>query len=95
MLVDITSALDLDRLEDCIRQHLGAQRLDVSVLRSKPYLDLRTSILKHIDGGQDMPGAPTVFAQNNLIVRLVCRGPPLTMWVGACDVNVCDDDNPA
>ena len=51
MIVHLSTEVDLTELENKVREALGAQRFDVSVLRSKPYIDMRRTLLCLLGGG--------------------------------------------
>jgi len=80
MLVEIHGSEDLHKLEHAICLALGAQRLDVSVLRSRPYIELRQSILRN----QVPVPATTYFPNENLVIRVLQKY-PLLLWCGHRD----------
>lgn len=86
MLVEIKKQSDIDDLEHAIRATLGAQRLDVSVLRSKPYIDLRQKLLRHLDGTEAV-AMSAYFSGENLVLRVLSTE-PLLVWCGCKEAEV-------
>jgi hypothetical protein len=86
MLVEIRSEEDLPSLENAIVAMLGAQRLDVSVLRSKPYIELRQHIMKRLNGEtHSMCYNSTYFANEDLVLRILSHS-PILVWCDKKDV---------
>jgi hypothetical protein len=82
MLVEIQEEGDLQKLETAILEMLGAERLDVSVLRSKPYIDLRQNVLKILQGKDEKISLfSTYFNMEDLVLRVVSSS-PILVW---CD----------
>jgi hypothetical protein len=92
MLVDIQSEEDLARLESAILSMLGAQRLDVSVLKSKPYIDLRQTILRNLQGKPHARNQScTYFSMEDLVLRIVSSN-PIIVWCDKRDVLPMEDE---
>ena len=91
MIVQISTEADLSALEECVRSALGAQRLDVSILRSKPYIDLRRALLLGLGGGAQPLSGGTYFHMEDLVLRVLQWDPPL-VWVGHRDAEIFEDD---
>jgi hypothetical protein len=91
MIVQINSENDLGQLEECVRSALGAQRLDVSIMRSKPYIDLRRALLLGLGGGAPSLSGGTYFHMEDVVLR-VLQWAPLLVWVGHRDAEIFEDD---
>lgn len=88
MLIEIKNEEDLQKLEDAIRDAVGAQRMDVSVLRSRPYIELRQNLMRLLD--QSEPKSPidaTYFANETTVLRIVTTR-PLLVWCGHKDADI-------
>jgi len=75
-----------------VREALGAQRFDVSVLRSKPYIDMRRTLLCLLGGGHvsNLPGG-FYFHKEDLVLRILQRE-PLLVWVGFRDAEIYEEE---
>jgi hypothetical protein len=93
MLVQVACEDDLPKVEEGVRLALGAQRFDVSVLRSKPYIDLRRALLCVLGGGdcQGLPGA-FYFHKEDLVLRIVQKQ-PLLVWVGFREMEIYENED--
>lgn len=88
MLIEIKTEEDLQKLEDAIRDAVGAQRMDVSVLRSRPYIELRQNLIKLLDQSElKSPIDTTYFANEATVLRIVTTR-PLLVWCGHKDANI-------
>jgi hypothetical protein len=86
MLVEIRSEEDLPNLEHAIMAMLGAQRLDVSVLRSRPYIELRQTILRKLNGESNLlTHTNTYFSNEDLVLRILTNS-PILVWCDKKDV---------
>ncbi len=93
MIVELNSEEDLPALESSIREALGAQRFDVSVMRSKPYIDMRRALLCLLAGGHvtNLPGG-CYFHNEDLVLRILQRQ-PLLVWVGFRDGEIYGEED--
>jgi hypothetical protein len=93
MIVSVSTEGDLEALENKVREALGAQRFDVSVLRSKPYIDMRRTLLCLLGGGHvtNLPGG-FYFHKEDLVLRILQRE-PLLVWVGFRDGDIYGEED--
>lgn len=88
MFVEIHGPDDLTGLEDAIRKAIGAERIDVSIFRSRPYVDLRQRILKGFESEQNTLLYETVYFASEMLVLRVVGVQPLLVWCGYKDVAI-------
>ena len=93
MLVQVACEDDLPKVDEGVRLALGAQRFDVSVLRSKPYIDMRRALLCLLAGGHvtNLPGG-CYFHKEDLVLRILQRQ-PLLVWVGFRDGEIYGEED--
>lgn len=86
MLVEIHGEEDLPNLESAIVSMLGAQRLDVSVFRSRPYIELRQHIMRKLHGKEEpLAHYSTYFSNEDLVLRIISHS-PILVWCDKKDV---------
>ena len=88
MILEIKSTSDLSTLEDALRDVVGAERFDVSLLRSRPYIQFRQVILRCL--ASDNPSLPEAvyFSNENVVLRIIYGGPCPTVWCGTKEISV-------
>jgi hypothetical protein len=91
MLVEIRCEEDLGTLESAILSLIGAQRLDASVLRSKPYIDMRQKILRDLHTGGRSCSLQSA-CMDELVLRVVSSS-PILVWCDKRDVLPPDEDD--
>ena len=93
MLVEVACEDDLLKVEEALRLALGAQRFDVSVLHSKPFIDMRRELLCML-GGDQVQGLPGsyYFHKEDLVLRIVQKNPVL-VWVGFREMEIYENED--
>lgn len=91
MIIEIHTTQDLTKLEEAVAAHVGAQRLDVSILRSRPYITFRQNIVKSLEcPDTPAPQGNVYFSGEQLLLRQLCSR-PITVWCGVKDAEIFDE----
>lgn len=81
MFLVIRDEGDLDKLESLIRETLRSKRMDVSLLKSMAYIELRQNIIKN-----KLERRKTIhFSNENVYIEILSVN-PLTVYCGHKDI---------
>ena len=92
MILEIRSTEDLSLLEEAVMATVGAQRLDVGLFHSRPYITFRRNIMRHLQDPTVPPLEGGVyFSAEQVVLRWLSTSPP-TVWCGIKDAPILPDN---
>jgi len=87
--IDITTEEHITNLEQRLAYLARAERADLALLRSRPYIQFRNAVIAHLE----QPGSSTlkegysvVFWNSGLCINVLAVGDGVTVWTG---INEC------
>lgn len=93
MIIELRQHEDLLKIEEAMREMLGARRLDFSVLYSRNYIEFRQMLMKHVADNQPVQLLRATFSNETLMLRVI-QTEPVLVWIGHKDAETSTEDPP-